>query len=210
LTSQLRIPPREISPYFLRACLFIFGRMVATTLSVFSAFTRDVSQATEETAKNMSSGDKAANRERTFIAVKPDGVQRGLVGEITKRFEQRGYKLVAAKLCRPGKEHLEKHYADLSSKGFFAGLCNYMNSGPIFAMVWEGKGVVKMGRQMLGATNPFDSLPGTIRGDFCIEVGRNICHGSDAVESAEKEISLWFKPEELISYDSCAKDWVYE
>merc|ERR1711990_1051630 len=128
--------------------------------------------------------------ERTFIAIKPDGVQRGLVGEIIKRFEQRGYKLVAMKLCRPGKEHLEKHYADLSSKGFFAGLIQYMNSGPICAMVWEGKNVVKMGRMMLGETNPQASLPGSIRGDFSIEVGRNICHGSDAVESANAEIAV--------------------
>merc|ERR1712231_22193 len=148
--------------------------------------------------------------ERTFIAIKPDGVQRGLVGKIIKRFEQRGFKLVAMKLSMPGKEHLEKHYADLSSKGFFAGLIQYMNSGPICAMVWEGKNVVKMGRMMLGETNPQASLPGSIRGDFSIEVGRNICHGSDAVESANAEIALWFKPEELISYDSCTAKWIYE
>merc|ERR1711963_823256 len=117
--------------------------------------------------------------ERTFIAVKPDGVQRGLVGEIMSRFEKRGYKLVAAKLCMPGKAHLEKHYSDLSSK-------------------------------MLGATNPLDSEPGTIRGDFCIEVGRNVCHGSDAVESAKKEIDLWFKKEELNEYVAHNKPWVYE
>merc|ERR1711893_417297 len=148
--------------------------------------------------------------ERTLIAIKPDGVQRGLVSKIIERFEQRGYKLVAMKLCMPGKEHLEKHYADLSSKPFFAGLVEYMNSGPICAMVWEGLNVVAQGRVMLGATNPKDSAPGTIRGDFCIEVGRNICHGSDAVASAEKEIALWFKPEELISWESASKSWVYE
>jgi len=148
--------------------------------------------------------------ERTFIAVKPDGVQRGLVGEIMARFEKRGYKLVAAKLCMPGKTHLEKHYSDLSSKPFFAGLVSYMNSGPIFAMVWEGKDVVRMGRKMLGATNPLDSEPGTIRGDYCIEVGRNVCHGSDAVESAKKEIDLWFKKEELNEYTAHNKPWVYE
>merc|ERR1711934_1350825 len=148
--------------------------------------------------------------ERTFIAIKPDGVQRGLVGKIIKRFEQRGFKLVAMKLCMPGKEHLEAHYADLSSKGFFAGLVNYMNSGPICAMVWEGLNVVKQGRVMLGATNPQDSAPGTIRGDYCIEVGRNVCHGSDAVASAEHEIALWFKPEELLAWSSASKDWVYE
>ena len=95
-------------------------------------------------------------------------------------------------------------------QGFFNGLIEYMNSGPICAMVWEGKNVVKMGRMMLGETNPQASLPGSIRGDFSIEVGRNICHGSDAVESANKEIALWFKPEELISWDSCSAAWTYE
>merc|ERR1712110_552823 len=148
--------------------------------------------------------------ERTFIAIKPDGVQRGLVGKIIKRFEQRGFKLVAMKLCKPGKEHLEKHYEDLSSKPFFAGLVSHMNSGPICAMVWEGLNVVKMGRMMLGETNPQSSLPGSIRGDFSIQVGRNICHGSDAVESANHEIGLWFKPEELMNYDSCTASWIYE
>merc|ERR1711939_82630 len=152
----------------------------------------------------------AANRERTFIAIKPDGVQRGLVGKIVKRFEQRGFKLVAMKLCKPGLEHLKQHYADLAEKSFFPGLVNYMNSGPICAMVWEGLNVVKMGRMMLGETNPQASLPGSIRGDFSIQVGRNICHGSDAVESANHEIALWFKPEELISYDSCEAQWIYE
>merc|ERR1712118_398808 len=88
--------------------------------------------------------------------------------------------------------HFEEHYADLSSKGFFAGLVEYMGSGPVCAMVWQGKGVVKTGRKMLGATNPADSAPGTIRGDFCVDIGRNVCHGSDSVESAEKEIELWF------------------
>merc|ERR1712051_1035761 len=148
--------------------------------------------------------------ERTFIAIKPDGVQRGLVGKIIKRFEQRGFKLVAMKLCMPGKEHLETHYADLKSKGFFPGLVAYMNSGPICAMVWEGLNVVKMGRMMLGETNPQASLPGSIRGDFSIQVGRNICHGSDAVESANHEIGLWFKPEELMSYDLCTAGQIYE
>ncbi|XP_076446891.1 uncharacterized protein LOC143284121 [Babylonia areolata] len=148
--------------------------------------------------------------ERTFIAVKPDGVQRGLIGDIVKRFERRGYKLVAGKLCMPGKEHLEKHYAALSSKKFFPDLVAYMTSGPIFAMVWEGKEVVRMGRCMLGATNPLDSNPGTVRGDFAIDVGRNVCHGSDSVESAKTEIDLWFKPEELLSYEANQKPWVYE
>uniref|UniRef100_A0A8C9IZV9 Nucleoside diphosphate kinase n=1 Tax=Piliocolobus tephrosceles TaxID=591936 RepID=A0A8C9IZV9_9PRIM len=108
------------------------------------------------------------------------------------------------------EEHLKQHYVDLKDRPFFPGLVKYMNSGPVVAMVWEGLNVVKTGRVMLGETNPADSKPGTIRGDFCIQVGRNIIHGSDSVKSAEKEISLWFKPEELVDYKSCAHDWVYE
>jgi nucleoside-diphosphate kinase len=141
--------------------------------------------------------------------IKPDGVQRNLVGEIIKRFEAKGFKLVAMKLTAPGKEHMEKHYKDLSSKGFFAGLITYMTSGPVVAMVWEGVDAVATGRKMLGATMPSESAPGTIRGDFCIEVGRNICHGSDSVESANAEIALWF-PEGVTEYTSCAAPWIYE
>ena len=152
----------------------------------------------------------AGNAERTFIMVKPDGVQRGLVGKIIERFEQKGFKLVAMKLMWADKPLLEKHYSDLSSRPFFPGLVEYMSSGPVVPMVWEGLNVVKTGRQMLGATNPADSLPGTIRGDFCIQVGRNILHGSDAVESAQKEINLWFTEKEQVSWKPAAEGWVYE
>nr|OQO23340.1 Nucleoside diphosphate kinase [Rachicladosporium sp. CCFEE 5018] len=148
--------------------------------------------------------------EQTFIAIKPDGVQRGLVGTIISRFENRGFKLVAIKLTSPGQEHLEKHYADLAEKPFFKGLVSYMNSGPICAMVWEGREVVKTGRMILGATNPLASQPGTIRGDFAIDVGRNVCHGSDAVDSAKKEIDLWFTKSEIQSWKQAGHDWVYE
>jgi nucleoside-diphosphate kinase len=141
--------------------------------------------------------------------IKPDGVQRGLIGKIITRFEEKGYKLVAMKLVAPGKEHLEKHYEDLKDKKFFPGLIAYMTSGPVCAMVWEGKGIVVEGRKMLGATMPSESAMGTIRGDYCIEVGRNICHGSDSVESAKKEIALWF-PEGVCSWNSCSEPWVYE
>jgi len=151
-----------------------------------------------------------ANTERTFIMIKPDGVHRGLVGEIIKRFEQKGFKLVAMKYMQASVAHLEKHYADLSKKPFFAGLVQYMASGPVVAMVWEGLNAVKTGRVMLGETNPADSKPGTIRGDFCVQVGRNICHGSDAVESANHEIALWFKPEELVEWTPSQNGWVYE
>jgi nucleoside-diphosphate kinase len=147
--------------------------------------------------------------ERTYIMIKPDGVQRGLIGEIIKRFEQKGFKLQAMKLFSPPRALLEEHYADLSSKGFFAGLIDYMCSGPVCCMVWEGMGAVATGRKMLGATKPADSAPGTIRGDYCIDVGRNICHGSDAVESAEKEIALWF-PEGVCQWSSHSGPWIYE
>ncbi|PYH42721.1 nucleoside diphosphate kinase [Aspergillus saccharolyticus JOP 1030-1] len=150
------------------------------------------------------------SNEQTFIAIKPDGVQRGLIGPIISRFENRGFKLVAMKLCSPGQQHLEKHYADLSDKPFFKGLVSYMLSGPICAMVWEGRDAVKTGRTILGATNPLASAPGTIRGDYAIDVGRNVCHGSDSVENAKKEIALWFKPEELQTYKHSQFDWIYE
>ncbi|EEP79032.1 nucleoside diphosphate kinase 1 [Uncinocarpus reesii 1704] len=148
--------------------------------------------------------------ERTFIAIKPDGVQRGLIGPIISRFETRGYKLVAIKLVSPSKEHLEQHYADLAGKPFFKGLVTYMLSGPICAMVWEGRDVVKTGRTILGATNPLASAPGTIRGDYAIDVGRNVCHGSDSVENAKKEIALWFGEGDLVDYKQSQFDWIYE
>ncbi|KAF2096179.1 nucleoside diphosphate kinase [Rhizodiscina lignyota] len=151
-----------------------------------------------------------SSSEQTFIAVKPDGVQRGLIGPIISRFENRGFKLVAIKLMTASKEHLETHYADLSEKPFFKGLVTYMASGPVCAMVWEGRDVVKTGRVILGATNPLASAPGTIRGDFAIDVGRNVCHGSDSVESAKKEINLWFKKEEVVSWKPAQFDWIYE
>ncbi|XP_050423808.1 nucleoside diphosphate kinase-like [Adelges cooleyi] len=150
-----------------------------------------------------------AYAERTFIMVKPDGVQRGLVGKIIKRFEQKGFKLVAMKFMWASEELLSKHYSDLSSRPFFPGLVKYMASGPVVPMVWEGLDAVKTGRFILGATNPKDSNPGTIRGDLCIQVGRNIIHGSDAVESANKEINLWFTEKELVSWPRTVDSWVY-
>lgn len=152
--------------------------------------------------------DKRA--ERTFVMIKPDGVQRGLVGAIIKRFEKRGYKLIAMKMTSPSKEHLETHYEDLKSKKFFPDLINYMLMGPVVAMVWQGTAAVATGRKIVGATNPFDSTPGTVRGDFCIETGRNVIHASDAVESAEKEIKLWFTEEEVKPWNRDSDKWVYE
>ncbi|KAF5358179.1 hypothetical protein D9756_001870 [Leucocoprinus leucothites] len=147
--------------------------------------------------------------ERTYIMVKPDGVQRGLVGKIITRFEERGYKIVALKFVQPTEEHLQKHYADLANKPFFPGLIKYMASGPVAAIVFEGLDAVKTGRAMLGATNPLASPIGSIRGDFCLAVGRNIIHGSDSVESAKKEIALWF-PQGVTSWTSVFENWIYE
>ncbi|KAL5636676.1 hypothetical protein ACGC1H_000587 [Rhizoctonia solani] len=149
------------------------------------------------------------NQERSYIMVKPDGVQRALVGEIISRFEKRGFKIVALKLVHASKEHLEKHYADLSDKPFFPGLIKYMASGPVVAIVIEGLDAVKTGRSMLGATNPLASGPGTIRGDYALAVGRNICHGSDSVENAQKEIDLWF-PEGIVQYTDDKATWIFE
>ncbi|KAI0166734.1 nucleoside diphosphate kinase [Hypoxylon sp. FL1284] len=153
---------------------------------------------------------KMSSSEQTFIAIKPDGVQRGLVGTIISRFESRGFKLAAIKLVTPGKAHLEQHYADLKDKPFFPGLIEYMNSGPICAMIWEGVDAVKTGRVLLGATNPLASAPGTIRGDFALVTGRNVCHGSDSVENAKKEIALWFKEGDVVSWESAQAKWIYE
>ncbi|CAM9261049.1 unnamed protein product [Ascophyllum nodosum] len=152
----------------------------------------------------------AMSMERSYIMIKPDGVQRGLVGTIISRFEQRGYKLAALKMKQADESLLKTHYKDLVEKPFFPKLLAYMLSGPVVCMAWEGREAVAMGRKMLGATNPLESAPGTIRGDYSLEVGRNICHGSDSVENAEREIALWFDPAELIDHESAMKDWIYE
>ncbi|CAE6500820.1 unnamed protein product [Rhizoctonia solani] len=149
------------------------------------------------------------NQERSYIMIKPDGVQRALVGEILSRFEKRGFKIVALKLVHSTKEHLEKHYGDLKDMPFFPGLIKYMASGPVVAIVIEGLDAVKTGRAMLGATKPLESAPGTIRGDYALAVGRNICHGSDSVENAQKEIDLWF-PEGIVQYTDDKATWIFE
>ncbi len=148
--------------------------------------------------------------ERTFIAVKPDGVQRGLVANILGRFEQKGFKLVGLKLMVVSTELAEKHYAEHQGKGFFPGLVAFITSGPVVAVVFEGKGVIAAARAMIGATNPLTSAVGTIRGDFGIDIGRNIIHGSDGAESAEREIALWFSPAELSDWTPTVSPWIYE
>ncbi|KAG8382128.1 hypothetical protein BUALT_Bualt05G0044500 [Buddleja alternifolia] len=151
----------------------------------------------------------AAEMERTFIANKPDGVQRGLISDIIARFERKGFKLVAVKIVAPSKDFAEKHYHDLKERPFFNGLCDFLSSGPVLAMVWEGEGVIEYGRKLIGATDPQKSEPGTIRGDLAVVVGRNIIHGSDGPDTAKDEINLWFKPEELVTYTSNAEKWIY-
>ena len=148
--------------------------------------------------------------ERTFLAIKPDGVQRGLVGEIIGRFEAKGFKLVGMKLMTASRELAEQHYGVHKERPFFAGLVDFITSGPLVAMVWEGDGVVASARKMIGATNPLNSEPGTIRGDLAVNVGRNIIHGSDAVETAQQEISLWFKDEELSAWTPSLTPWIVE
>ena len=148
--------------------------------------------------------------ERTFLAIKPDGVQRGLVGEIIHRFEAKGFTLAGLKFMTVSRELAERHYGVHREKPFFAGLVNFITSGPVTAMVWEGDGVIAAARKMIGATNPLTAEPGTIRGDFGVNIGRNIIHGSDAAETALTEIKLWFKEEELVSWQPSLSDWIYE
>ncbi len=148
--------------------------------------------------------------ERTFIAIKPDGVQRGLVGQIISRFETKGFTLVGLKIISVSKELAEKHYEVHKERPFFPGLIKFITSGPVVAMVWEGEGVVASARKIIGATNPLSAEPGTIRGDYGISVGRNLIHGSDAIETAQNEISLWFKEEELVSWQPTLTPWIIE
>ncbi|OCA92752.1 nucleoside-diphosphate kinase [Pseudobacillus wudalianchiensis] len=147
--------------------------------------------------------------EKTYLMVKPDGVQRGLVGEIVARFEKKGFQLVGAKLMSVSKETAEQHYAEHKERPFFGELVDFITSSPVFAMVWEGENVIATARQMMGSTNPKDAAPGTIRGDFGVTVGKNIIHGSDSPESAEREISIFFKEEELTTYNKQINEWIY-
>ncbi len=148
--------------------------------------------------------------EQTFVMVKPDGVQRGLVGEVISRLEQRGLKLVAAKFMSVSKELAEEHYAVHKGKPFYAPLIRYITSAPVMAMVWEGPNAVAAVRQTMGATRPIEAAPGSVRHDFGLEVGRNLTHASDSVENGEKEIALWFQPEELVSWARALDRWIFE
>ncbi len=148
--------------------------------------------------------------ERTFLAIKPDGVQRGLVGEIISRYESKGFTLVGMKFMKVSRELAESHYDVHKERPFFAGLVEFITSGPVVAMVWEGEGVVAAARKIIGATNPLTAEPGTIRGDFGVDIGRNIIHGSDAVETAQREVSLWFSNDELVTWQPQNMPWLYE
>ena len=148
--------------------------------------------------------------ERTFVMVKPDGVQRNLVGEVIRRFEAKGFTLVGLKLVQVSKELAEQHYGVHKERPFFAGLVSFITSSPVVATVWEGEGVIASARVLIGSTNPLTAPPGTIRGDFGVSIGRNLIHGSDAPETAQQEISLWFKPEELVGWQPTSQPWLVE
>jgi nucleoside-diphosphate kinase len=148
--------------------------------------------------------------ERTFLAIKPDGVQRKLVGEIIRRFEAKGFTLVGLKVMAVSQALAEEHYGVHKERPFFKGLVEFITSGPVVAMVWEGDGVIAAARKVIGATNPLTAEPGTIRGDFGANIGRNLIHGSDAPETAQTEIALWFKPEELVSWQPTLMTWIHE
>jgi len=147
--------------------------------------------------------------ERTLIIIKPDGIQRHLAGEIIGRFERKGFKLAAAKFMQISKELARQLYAVHQGKPFFEGLVKYLSSAPSVVMVWEAEGVIDMARKMLGATFGYDAEPGSIRGDFSSSRGYNLVHGSDSVKSAEQEIKLFFRPDEIIDYKLADADWLY-
>lgn len=148
--------------------------------------------------------------ERTYLMVKPDGVQRGLIGKIINKFEQRGYKIVGLKMMKISREVAVKHYGEHQGKPFFTGLVDFITAGPVVAMVVEGKEVVAAARDMMGTTNPLKAANGSIRGTYGVDVGRNIIHGSDSLESAAREIAIFFKPEELVDYGRVIDTWIYE
>ncbi|KAI8924458.1 nucleoside diphosphate kinase [Entophlyctis helioformis] len=181
--------------------------VMASTASVAHA---EPAKAAPKPAAAKSPAGVKGGIERTFIALKPDGTQRALLGEVIQRFEKRGYKLVAIKAIVPSRALAEKHYEDLKTRPFFGGLVSYMTSGaaPVIAMVWEGKDVIRQGRRIIGATNPLEAQPGSIRGDLCISVGRNIIHGSDSFDSAEKEIGLWFGKSEVFDWQFGNAEWI--
>lgn len=148
--------------------------------------------------------------ERSLVLVKPDGVQRGLVGEVIARLERRGLRLVAARFMVVSQELAETHYGIHKGKPFYDGLITYITSAPVMAMVWEGPNAVAAIRQTMGATRPTEAAPGSLRHDFALEVGRNLTHASDTVDNGVKEVALWFKAEELVEWSRAVDTWVFE
>ncbi len=148
--------------------------------------------------------------EQTFVLVKPDGVQRGLIGEVIARLERRGLRLVGAKFMQVPQELAESHYAIHKGKPFYNGLISYITSSPVMAMVWEGPNAVAAVRQTMGATRPTEAAPGTLRHDFALEIGRNLTHASDSPENGAKEIALWFQPAELVAWNRDVDRWILE
>ncbi|EKP93905.1 MULTISPECIES: nucleoside-diphosphate kinase [Thermaerobacter] len=148
--------------------------------------------------------------ERTFVMVKPDGVQRGLVGEIIARLERKGLKLVGLKMVQVSEELARRHYAAHEGKPFFPGLIRFITSAPVVAMVWEGREAVNVVRNLMGPTDGAKAAPGTIRGDLANDIGFNLVHGSDSLESARQEIELWFRQDELIDWENHREAWLYD
>ena len=148
--------------------------------------------------------------ERTLVLVKPDGVQRGLIGKVIGRLERRGLKLAAMKLLQVDEALAHRHYGEHVDRPFFPGLVGFITSGPVVAMAWEANGAVEIVRNTMGATNPANAAPGTIRGDLGVDIGRNLVHGSDSPESAQRELSLFFEPEEILDYSRSSDPWIIE
>ncbi|XP_051243798.1 nucleoside diphosphate kinase, mitochondrial isoform X2 [Dicentrarchus labrax] len=191
----------------LQRCVFkriqqLYSGNQASTKSLLSGFSTALLQGHRPAAcRNISSLPDV--KEKTLVVVKPDGVQRSLVGQIIQRFEQRGFKLVGLKMLQVSEDLLSQHYCQLRTKPFYPTLVHYMTSGPVVVMVWEGYKVVETSRMMVGHTNPAEAQAGTVRGDFSIHVSRNVVHASDSPEGAQREIQLWFEGKELLNWDSC-------
>src|SRR5574342_945351 len=148
--------------------------------------------------------------EKSLVLVKPDGVQRGLIGEVIARLERRGLRLVAAKFMQVSRELADTHYAIHQGKSFYEGLISYITSAPVMAMVWEGPNAVAAIRQTMGSTRPTEAAPGSLRHDFALEVGRNLTHASDTIENGAAEVALWFRPEELVTWERSTDRWIFE
>jgi nucleoside-diphosphate kinase len=194
--------PSSISLILL--CFFISFHIVESIK--FSSSYQIIGKSVSTTS---SSTHEKSYTERCFIAIKPDGVQRNLIGEIISRFEQKGLKLRAIKLIIPDSAIVKKQYASLQNASFFNDIMDFFTSGPIVAMVWEGENIITVARRLVGKTHPEDAEPGSIRGDFCSGKGRNLVHASDSIESADKEIAIWFQEDELVKYSKSIDQWVY-